>query len=136
MAEYRTLVQLTAEIELAVKDQLVDIGSKLVASELITPAQARSLRNTSNSVESRAADLVEYIQTKVQQNSQHYSTFIGVLEKDLAQYDDILKKLREKYDSLRGVGSGDGGGQATPAVSPSMVPPTGGMLPSVLDSVV
>ena len=109
--EYRTLLLLTDDLELAVKDHLVEIGSKLVASELITPAQSRETRNAHNPVNVRAADLVGYLQVKVQQNSQHYHTFTDVLKKDLAQYGDILKKLKAKYDSL----SMGGGGSQPPA---------------------
>ena len=133
--EYRTLIKLTDDIEVALRDSLVEIGSKLVASELITPIQARNIRNPNNPAELRAAELVGYIQTKVQQNPKHYGTFIDVLKEDQVQYDDILKKLKKMYDSLRrGVGParGGGGGQAVPAVKPN----PGGMLQSVLDSVV
>lgn len=99
--EYRTLVRLTSDIELAVKDKLVGIGGKLVSSELITPAQSKEIRNSHNPEDVRAADLVEYIQTKVQQNPpKHYRAFIEVLESDLAEYGDILKKLKDMYDSF------------------------------------
>ena len=113
-AEYRTLVQLTGDIEVALSDNLVEIGSSLVSAELITPSQAKDARNQYNPAKLRAAELVGFIQKKVQQNSQHYSTFIGVLEKDVAVYTDILKKLKEKHTSL------DIGGQPPP--------PTRGML--------
>ena len=115
--EYRTLLRLTADIELAVKDHLFEIGGKLVASELLTPSQYKEIRNTHNSVDLRAADLVGYVQTKVEQNSQHYHAFVDVLGRDLAQYNDILKKLKAMYNSLVGVGDGGHGGQCPPAGS-------------------
>ena len=118
--EYRTLLRLTGDIELAVQDHLVAIGSQLVASDLITPTQSREIRNTHNPVDSRAADLVGYIQGKVQQNPEHYQAFIDVLKSDLAQYGDILKKLKDTYDSL-----------ANPTQSNGTPPrPVGGGMPS------
>ena len=100
--EYRTLLRLTGYIELTVKDHLIDIGGKLVESELITPAQYKEIRNTHNPVDSRAADLVGFVQGKVQQNPKHYHTFIDVLKSDQSQYGDLLKKLKDTYDSLAG----------------------------------
>ena len=118
-AEYLTLVGLNASIQLALKDHLTDIGGQLLASGLIAPTQNEAIINSNNPANERAAKLVGHILTKVQQNPpQHYGTFIGVLEKDLTQYGDILKKLKEKYDSLHTGGAGQqpqaaaaGGGQ-------------------------
>ena len=124
-AEYRTLIQLTADIQLALKDHLTAIGGELVASELITPGQYQIITNPSNPADERVVKLVGYIQTNVEENPQDYHTFIGVLEKDLAQYGNILKKLKEKYDSLRTGGAGQ-----SPAVSPAAAAgggQTGGM---------
>ena len=100
-SEYRTLLRLTGDVQLAVKSQLVSLGGALVANELIDPGQYAGLRNANIADSTRAADLVGYIQEKVLQNAQHYHTFIDVLESQ-AQYGDILKKLKDMYSSLCG----------------------------------
>lgn len=131
-AEYRTLLRLTVNIQGAVKDKLISIGAELVANELISPEQYERIRNTQNPCDSRAADLVGYVQGKVQQNSQHYHTFIKALQSDEAQYRDILKKLKETYDSLRlGGTSHQPPAVHEPGQSPNGAPTppvTGGML--------
>ena len=99
-AEYRTLVRLTSDIQVAVKNSLVSLGGALVSAELIEPGQYDGIKNEHNSPELCAANLVGYVQTKVQQNRQHYHTFIGVLKGNQAQNKDILRKLKETYDSL------------------------------------
>ena len=97
-AEYRTLIRVTADLQLVVEGQLVTLGAKLVSSELLTTRQYRSIRNVHNQQEIRAADLVEFIQNKVQQNPQCYHTFIAVLEQDRSQYGDILETLGQTYN--------------------------------------
>ena len=84
--EYKTLVHLTSALQLAVKTQLTPLGGKLVSSGLMTPERYRVLRNSMHSEEDRAADLVQLIQDKVQQNPQWYQIFASVLEKDRSQY--------------------------------------------------
>ena len=93
--EYEVLVHHTADLQRAVKDNLISLGAELVSAEIITPIQYRETRNPHRPVDERGADLVEYIQNKVLQNPQHYYTFIEILWSDLPRYDDILTKLEE-----------------------------------------
>ena len=93
--EYKTLISLTAELRRAVQFDLVSLSDDLVAKHLISPNTASQLRNQTHSEAERAAELVGYIQNKVQQNPQHYHTFVQILEnQDQEYYCDILNKLR------------------------------------------
>ena len=99
--EYKTLVHLTSALQLAVKTQLTPLGGKLVSSGLMTPERYRVLRNSMHSEEDRAADLVQLIQDKVQQNPQWYQVFVSVLEKDWSQYGDLLQTLHQTMESFQ-----------------------------------
>lgn len=98
-AEYRTLVFHTADLQLAMKTQLIPLGGQFVSAELITTEQYHEIRNSQHPPGNRAADLVHLVQEKVQQNPQCYLTFIDVLKKDQSQYGDILEKLQQTYQA-------------------------------------
>ena len=66
--EYRTLVRCTVDLELAMKMELISLGAELVSAELITPEQYHEARNLHVSREMHAANLVEIVQLKVQQD--------------------------------------------------------------------
>ena len=98
--EHRTLVLLTSELELAVKGDLLRLGSQLVSVGLITTDKYGGIRNHFIPPEGRAADLVQFVQDKVRRDAQCYNTFIAVLESDLCQYGDILGKLQQTYNRI------------------------------------
>ena len=99
--EYETLVHLTSALQLAVKTQLTPLGGELVSSRLITPGRYHVLRNSMHPEEDRAADLVQLIQDKVQQNPQWYQVFVSALEKDRSQCGDILQTLHQTMESFQ-----------------------------------
>ena len=92
---YEVLVCHTADLQLAVRDNLTHLGSQLVSAQIITPDQYEEIRNTNRSPIDRGADLVRYVQNKVRQDLQHYHAFIDVLRSDLSQYGDILTRLEQ-----------------------------------------
>ena len=98
--EYQVLVRHTVDLQLAVKDNLTPLGSRLVSAKIITLDQYREIRNPHRPVNERGADLVEYVQTKVRQDPWHYHAFIGALQSDLSQYGGILTKLEETMLSV------------------------------------
>jgi hypothetical protein len=92
--EYKTLISLTGELRCAFQSNLVPLSDSLKAEYLISPENASQLRNPMRSEADRAAYLVDIIQIKVQQNAQHYHTFVRVLESQGREYyHDILNKL-------------------------------------------
>ena len=101
--EYNTLISLTGELSSAVKYNLVPLSDSLKAEYLISPENASQLRNQMHSEEERAAKLVDIIQNKVQQNAQHYHTFVRVLDSQGREHHrDILSRLHEVYQQLSG----------------------------------
>jgi hypothetical protein len=87
--KYRTLVRCTADLQLGVKMHLIPLGAKLVSVGLITPDQYREIRNRHVSRLERAADLVDSIQVKVQQDPKCFYVFTRILE-DINKYDQIM----------------------------------------------
>jgi hypothetical protein len=98
--EYRTIVECTSSLTLAIKNHLTDLSAQLLERHLITAGQESELRNRMHPPESRAATLVELIRDRVEQNSKCYQTFIEALEADQLANGDILELLKGKYESL------------------------------------
>ena len=98
--EYRTIVECTSSLTLAIKNHLADLSAQLLERHLITAAQESQMRNKMHSPESRAATLVELIRDRVEQNPKYYQIFIEALEADHLANGDILKLLKGKYESL------------------------------------
>ena len=78
--EYRTLVQCTADLQLAVKMDLISLGAELVSAELITPEQYHEARNLCIPLGVRAANLVYFVQVKVQQDPECFHVFVDILK--------------------------------------------------------
>ena len=101
-SEYRTLVELTSQLRLAVKSDITSVSGELVSCGLISPDNDSELRNKMHSEADRAARLVELVQNKVLLDSQHYHTFIGILQSNWGKlYSDILQKLDQTYSSYQ-----------------------------------
>ena len=100
MPEYRTIVECTSSLTLAIKNHLSDLSAQLLQRHLITAAQESQMRNKMHSPESRVATLVELIRDRVEQNPKHYQIFIEALEADQLANGDILELLKGKYESL------------------------------------
>ena len=100
MPEYRTIVECTSSLTLAIKNHLTDLSAQLLERHLITAGQESEMRNKLHSPESRAATLVELIRDRVEQNPKYYQIFIEALEADQLANGDILELLKGKYESL------------------------------------
>lgn len=97
-AEYSTLLDLTNELRLAVRPELISLSGSLLALRLISPESEAKLRDTAaHSEVERSAKLVELVQKKVQLNPRHYHSFIGILQGNKDQYRDILQELNLQY---------------------------------------
>ena len=96
-AEYSTLIDLTSELRLAIRSELISLAGSLLATRLISPEGDAELRNTTHSEVERSARLVELIQNKVRQNPHHYHSFIGILQGNQDQYRDILQQLEHTF---------------------------------------
>ena len=116
-AEFKALIRLTPDLQLAVKTQLTPLGGELVAVDLITSDDYAWLINPHQRKDNQAAYLIQLIQQKVQQNPLWYQTFIAVLEKDQSQYGGIIRDLQHTVQRFRLQQSVTAG--ATPSITPS-----------------
>ena len=96
-AEYKTVIDLTNQLRLAVKSELISLSGSLLSARLISPEGDTELRNTAHSEIERTARLVELVQNKVQQNPRNYCSFIGILQGSQERYRDILQQLEYTY---------------------------------------
>ena len=95
--EFRTLVAKTDSLRLALQHDLVPTGGALVGREVISPNQYASLRNRLYSEADRAADLIQWIQEKIQRcEIQIYHTFVEVLQQN-PMYAHTLAILQRTY---------------------------------------
>ena len=78
--EYQTLICHTYDLQIAVKMELIPLGAKLVSVKLITLDQYEEIRNLHRPLDIRAADLVYFVQVKVQQDPKCYDVFVAILE--------------------------------------------------------
>ena len=97
--EDRTLNRHTDDLQLVACGDIITLSASLVAAAIITQKQQQDiLPSDGNGPPSvRAAKLVGFIQSKVRQNREHYTSFIAVLAKNEKQYGDILNKLQETH---------------------------------------
>ena len=99
--EYRTLIRQTVDLRLAVKNHLINLGSRLMAENLISSYQDEQIRNPQLSASDRAANLVMFIQDKVHEDSQYYHTFMKVLAHNYLLYQPVYMKLQHTYAELQ-----------------------------------
>ena len=98
--EYRTMVKCTRVLRTAVQTHLFSLGASLLSEELISTDNDSDIRNTMHSEPERAARLIEILQLQVKLEPQNFHTFLSVLNNDRDIYKDILKTLKEKYQSF------------------------------------
>lgn len=99
-AEYKTLIDQTEILCLAVRPDLTSLSGALLSKSLITANERSDLIDEHHSLSQRAAKLVESIQNKVQLNPSNYHTFNEVLARDPNQYGDTLQQLQSTYQSM------------------------------------
>ena len=101
-AEYRTLRHHTSDLRLAVKDNLIDLSGALFSAHLISEENCEEVENTNHTRESRAASLIRFILSKVQQSpTASYDTFTRVLrDRNQSQYQPVLSLLQGTYEGM------------------------------------
>ena len=120
--EYRALIKATGKLTRVVKNNITSLCADLVANNLITPDQQRKLRNPNQDVLDRAADLVELITDKVEQNPANYYTFVKILEEDRATYKDVLELLVLPNDTVSSTSTAaTASGMISPLLLPAML---------------
>ena len=95
--QYKTIVRATAKLESAVKHNITPLCGELVSCGLITPDQKSRLRNPNHDVSERAADLVEIITNKVEQDPKNYDMFLTVLHGDRTTYQEVVGILDQSF---------------------------------------
>jgi hypothetical protein len=98
-AEYDTIIQHFPAIASIIESDLTQISSELICMGLINQRQGRAARSSSTPTEYRAAELVDTLLTKIQQDSINsvYYKFVELLKKGQT-YEDIVRRLD---DTLR-----------------------------------
>ena len=95
--EYATIKKANPKLLKAVQNNIITLGSELLAEDLISDENYTSLRNENRDVVSRAADLVGYVMNKVEQSPKNYHTFVKILIEDRATYKEVLPVLEPIY---------------------------------------
>ena len=95
--QYRKILEYTPSLTdvLANGTNIVRLAGELVRAGLINKANERKMLNTAVDADIRAAELISMVTTKVDLNSQNFTTFLEVLGKDQATYGDILTNMKK-----------------------------------------
>ena len=104
--EYCSIVEATGKLTRALKNNITPICADLVSKHLITTEQQRGLRNPVHEAIDRAADLVQLLTDKVEENPANYHTLVRILEEDKTTYGDVLEHLALPSDSTPGPHAG------------------------------
>ena len=91
--EYCSIVKATGKLTRALKNNITPICADLVSNHLITPEQQKKLRNPNRDAIESAADLVQLLTDKVEENPANYHTLVRILEEDKTTYRDVLEHL-------------------------------------------
>ena len=96
-AQYRMMLEYPPSLKDALADRtnVTWLATELEKTGLITEDQ-RKLLETSVDADTRAAELISMITTKVDSNSENFTRFLDVLKKDEATYGHILAKMKVK----------------------------------------
>ena len=100
--EYECFLDCVPKLRLSVTANLLALSGELLAARLISPANETSLRNRNVNEEERAADLVNFVLHKIQEDSANYHVFVNILKKDPTQYNTVIEVLEEKYRARNG----------------------------------
>ena len=98
--EYRALRKATGKLTRAVKNNITSICAELAANDLITPDQQKEFRNPHHDAVERAADLVQFLTDRVEQDPSNYHTLVAILDEDRGTYKDVLEYLVLSDDSV------------------------------------
>ena len=98
--EYRTIIQCTPDLTIALRGDLTKLSGELLAAGLIADDNAAALRNQFIGEAERAAQLMGFVRNRVSLDTSNYHSFIRVLEKRKADHIDILQILDNKYREL------------------------------------
>ena len=104
--EYCSIVKATGKLTRALKNNITPICADLVSNHLITPDQQKKLRNPTRDAIESAADLVQLLTDKVEENPANYHTLVRILEEDKTTYRDVLERLALPSDSTPGPHAG------------------------------
>ena len=96
-AQYRMMLEYAPNLEDALADHTnaTWLATELEKAGLIMEDQRKSLE-TSVNADTRAAELISMVTTKIDSNSENFAKFIDVLKRDEATYEHILAKMKDK----------------------------------------
>ena len=101
--EFRTIKMNMDKLLLSFKNNisLISLIFKLTSLGLISIEQGRAIRNRYVGIEEQAADLIDIIINKIEENEANYRTFITVLRDSGATYKDVIRNLESTYHEVK-----------------------------------
>ena len=95
--EYNTLCDCVPVLRISAKTNLLSLSGELLAARIISVDTERGLRNRNVDVGERAAELVDLVLLKVQEDHENFNKFMNILCKDRDQYKTVIAKLEDGY---------------------------------------
>jgi hypothetical protein len=100
---YRMMLEYTPSLEDALAadhTKVTWLATELEKAGLIAEKSLETIVETSVDADTRAAELISMVTTKVCYSSENFTTFLEVLKKDEATYEHILAKMKGKGMTL------------------------------------
>ena len=95
--EYNALCDCVPALRISAKANLLSLSGELLAARIISVDKERGLRNRNVDVGERAAELVDLVLLKVQEDHENFNKFMKILCKDRDQYKTVIAKLEDGY---------------------------------------
>ena len=101
MAEYNALCDCVPALRISAQANFIPLSGELLAARIISVEKERALRDRDVNIDERAADLVDLVLLKVQEDLKNFREFMNILYNDRDQYKTVIAKLESAYQSYR-----------------------------------
>jgi hypothetical protein len=97
--EYNALCDCVPALRISAQANLLSLSGELLAARIISVDKERDLRNRHVDVGDRAAEFVDLVLLKVQEDHKNFNEFMKILYKEKDQYKTVIAKLEDEYQS-------------------------------------
>ena len=95
--ELSALFDCIPSLRISAQANIISLIGELSAARIINMEKERALRSRKLGVDERAAELVDLVLLKVQEDRENFNKFMKILHKDKVQYWTVITKLERRY---------------------------------------
>ena len=95
--ELRALCDCIPALRISAQANIISLIGELFAAHIISIKKERALRNRKVEVDERAAELVDLVLLRVQEDRENFNKFMKILHKDKVQYWTVITTLERRH---------------------------------------